>query len=57
MALICTVCGTDKDVSRWSVDLDLPTMQTCQVCSFLLLNPDHAEELGWTPENAKGSGT
>lgn len=40
----CTNCGTAKDVRRWSLDLDLPTLTLCVICAHLMVSDRAAFE-------------
>jgi hypothetical protein len=42
----CQGCGTDKDVKTYQFDIDLPTINACQLCIMLLTNPKMADDLG-----------
>jgi len=42
--VLCTNCGTAKDVRRWSLDLDLPTLTLCVICAHLMVSDRAAFE-------------
>jgi hypothetical protein len=44
--LKCQGCRTKEDVKTFQFDLDLPTVNACQLCIMLLTNPKMADDLG-----------
>jgi hypothetical protein len=44
--LTCQGCGTDENVKTYQFDIDLPTINACQLCIMLLTNPKMADDLG-----------
>jgi len=44
--LTCQGCGTDEDVNTYQFDIDLPTINACQLCIMFLTDPKMAERLG-----------
>lgn len=44
--MTCQGCGTDKDVTTYQFDIDLPMINACQLCILLLTDPKMADRLG-----------
>jgi hypothetical protein len=35
--LTCSVCGSEREVSYWTIDMGIPPVLTCETCRIIIL--------------------